>query len=205
LKWRSNDKSTQYLNIKEVIFEVTNWHLKFGGGMKALIPVEMIEQKILMIRGEKVMLDADLAELYGVPVRVLNQAVKRNIDRFPGDFMFQLSKEEDDSLRSQIVTLKKRRGEHRKYLPYVFTEQGVAMLSSVLNSERAVKVNIEIMRAFVSLRQMIASNVELARKLDAMEKKYDAQFKTVFDAIRQLMTPPETKKKKIGFRREKEN
>ncbi len=173
--------------------------------MKALIPVEMIEQKILMIRGEKVMLDADLAELYGVPVRVLNQAVKRNIDRFPGDFMFQLSKEEDDSLRSQIVTLKKRRGEHRKYLPYVFTEQGVAMLSSVLNSERAVKVNIEIMRAFVSLRQMIASNVELARKLDAMEKKYDAQFKTVFDAIRQLMTPPETKKKKIGFRREKEN
>ncbi len=170
--------------------------------MKALIPVEMIEQKILMIRGEKVMLDSDLAELYGVEVKQLKRQVRRNIDRFPADFMIQLSKEEYESLRRHFGTLK--RGEHSKYLPYAFTEQGVAMLSSVLNSERAVKVNIEIMRAFVRLRQMLASNAELARKLDAMEKKYDAQFKTVFDAIRQLMTPPETKKKKIGFRREKE-
>jgi phage regulator Rha-like protein len=203
LKWRSNDKSTQYPNIKEVIFEVTNWHLKFGGEMKALIPVEMIEQKILMIRGEKVMLDSDLAELYGVEVKQLKRQVRRNINRFPADFMIQLSKEEYESLRRHFGTLK--RGEHSKYLPYAFTEQGVAMLSSVLNSERAVKVNIEIMRAFVKLRQMLASNTELARKLDAMEKKYDEQFKVVFDAIRQLMTPPETKKKKIGFRREKEN
>ncbi len=171
--------------------------------MKALIPVEMIEQKILMIRGEKVMLDSDLAELYGVEVKQLKRQVRRNIDRFPADFMIQLSKEEYESLRCHFGTLK--RGEHSKYLPYAFTEQGVAMLSSVLNSERAVKVNIEIMRAFVKLRQMLASNTELARKLDAMEKKYDEQFKVVFDAIRQLMTPLETKKKKIGFRREKEN
>ena len=143
-------------------------------------------------------------ELYCVPVRVLNQAVKRNIDRFPGDFMFQLSREEDDSLRSQIVTLKKGRGQHRKYLPYVFTEQGVAMLSSVLNSERAVKVNIEIMRTFVRLRQMLASNAELARKLASLEKKYDEHFKVVFDAIRELMKPPEPKRSRIGFGRERE-
>jgi hypothetical protein len=186
--------------------------------MKALIPVEIIEKKILLIRGEKVMLDADLAELYEVETFNLNKAVKRNIDRFPKDFMFQLTKEEADSLRFQIGILKPGRqagtqsettmpgrGQHRKYLPYVFTEQGVAMLSSVLNSERAVKVNIEIMRAFVSLRQMLASNAELARKLDALEKKYDHQFKVVFDAIKQLMTPPDHKKKsKIGFRRDKE-
>ena len=172
--------------------------------MKALVPVEIIEKKILLIRGEKVMLDADLAELYCVQARVLNQAVKRNIDRFPGDFMFQLSREEDDSLRSQIVTLKKGRGQHRKYLPYVFTEQGVAMLSSVLNSERAVKVNIEIMRTFVRLRQMLASNAELARKLASLEKKYDEQFKVVFDAIRELMKPPEPKRSRIGFRIERE-
>ena len=132
------------------------------------------------------MLDADLAELYGVSVKRLNEQVRRNIKRFPVDFMFQLTREEHDSLRSQIATLKGRRGEHRKYLPYVFTEQGVAMLSGILNSERAIRVNIEIMRAFVRLRQMLASNAQLARKLDALEKKYDAQFKLVFDAIRQL-------------------
>lgn len=170
--------------------------------MKALIPVEIIEKKILLIRGEKVMLDADLAELYGVEVKQLKRQVRRNIDRFPSDFMIQMSKEEYESLRSHFGTLK--RGEHSKYLPYAFTEQGIAMLSSVLNSDRAVKVNIEIMRAFVRLRQMLASNAELARKLDALEKKYDAQFRVVFDAIRQLMTPPETKKRKIGFRREGE-
>lgn len=148
------------------------------------------------------MIDQDLAKLYGVETRVLNQAVRRNIGRFPDDFMFQLAKEESDSLRSQIVTLKGGRGQHRKYPPYVFTEQGVAMLSSVLNSESAVKVNIEIMRAFVKLRQMLASNADLARKLSALEKKYDAQFKAVFDAIRQLMTPPTPKRRQIGFRKE---
>jgi hypothetical protein len=174
--------------------------------MKALIPVEIIEKKILLIRGEKVMLDADLAELYQVETFNLNKAVKRNIDRFPQDFMFQLTKEEADSLRFQIGMSKTEGRGGRRYLPYAFTEQGVAMLSSVLNSERAVKVNIEIMRAFVRLRQMLASNAELARKLDALEKKYDAQFKVVFDAIRQLMTPPVTRKRKrkrkrkIGFR-----
>lgn len=181
-----------------VIFE------EIGGEMKELIPVEIIEKKILLIRGEKVMLDSDLAELYGVKARVLNQAVKRNIARFPDDFMFQLSKEEHDALRSQFVILKRGRGAHRKYSPYAFTEQGVAMLSSVLNSDRAIKVNIEIMRAFVRLRKLISSNTELARKLDALEKKYDAQFKIVFDAIRQLMIPPEKSKRKIGFKREEE-
>ena len=145
------------------------------------------------------MVDDDLAELYEIPVKVLNQAVKRNRSRFPGDFMFQLTAEESDSLRSHFVTLKTGRGRHRKYLPFAFTEQGVAMLSSVLRSKRAVQVNIEIMRAFVRLRQMLASNARLARKLADLEKKYDAQFKVVFEAIRQLMAPPQPKKRKIGF------
>ena len=167
--------------------------------MKALIPPELIERKIYLIRGQKVMLDNDLAELYGVPVKVLNQSVKRNLKRFPSDFMFQLNEDEHAALRSQFVTLKKGRGQHRKYLSFAFTEQGVAMLSSILNSERAIEVNILIMRAFVKLREMIASNKELAKRLDELENKYDAQFKVVFDAIRQLMTPPEPKKRKIGF------
>jgi hypothetical protein len=171
--------------------------------MKALIPVEIIERKIYLICGHKVMLDSDLAELYEVPTRRLNEQVKRNISRFPSDFMFQLTHDETKNLRSQIATSSFEHG-GRRYLPYVFTEQGVAMLSSVLNSERAIHVNVEIMRAFVRLRQMLASNAELARKLDALENKYDAQFKVVFDAIRQLMTPPEPKKRKIGFRREVE-
>ena len=145
------------------------------------------------------MVDADLAELYEISVKILNQAVKRNRSRFPEDFMFQLTSEESDPLRSHFVTLKTGRGRHRKYLPFAFTEQGVAMLSSVLRSKRAVQVNIEIMRAFVRLRQMLASNSQLATKLADMEKKYDAQFKVVFDAIRQLMTPPQPKKRKIGF------
>jgi len=169
---------------------------------KALIPVEMIEKKILLIRGEKVMLDADLAELYGVEVKHLKRQVRRNIDRFPEDFMIELSKEEYESLRRHFGTLK--RGEHSKYLPYAFTEQGVAMLSSILNSERAVKVNIEIMRAFVRLRQILVSNKDLARKLADMEKKYDEQFRVVFEAIRQLMSPDVPRKGKIGFRREKD-
>jgi hypothetical protein len=169
--------------------------------MKELILVETIEQKIYLVRGHKVMLDRDLAEMYEVPTRRLNEQVKRNISRFPSDFMFQLSSEEADNLRSQFATSSPGHG-GRRYLPYVFTEQGVAMLSSVLNSERAVQVNIAIMRTFVKLRQMLASNADLARKLAAMEKKYDSHFKVVFDAIRQLMTPPEKSKRKIGFQRE---
>jgi ORF6N domain len=143
------------------------------------------------------MLDRDLAELYGVEVKQLKRQVKRNQDRFPADFMFELSREEYNALRSQFGTLK--RGEHSKYLPYAFTEQGVSMLSSVLRSTRAVQVNIEIMRAFVRLRELMATHKDLVRRLNDMEKKYDAQFKVVFDAIRELMTPPEPRKRKIGF------
>ena len=145
------------------------------------------------------MLDSDLAELYEVTTKRLNEQVRRNIKRFPPDFMFQLTPEEFTSLRSQNATLKIGRGQHRKYLPYAFTEQGVAMLSGVLNSERAIDVNVAIMRAFVKLREFAMTHKELSRKLNAMEKKYDAQFKVVFDAIRQLMTPPEPKRRKIGF------
>jgi hypothetical protein len=170
--------------------------------VKDLIVVEMIERKIYLIRGHKVMLDSDLAELYGVETRALIQAVKRNPDRFPSDFMFQLNIQDVVALRSQIVTLKKGRGQHRKYTPYVFTEQGVAMLSSVLKSERAIEVNVAIMRVFVKLREMISTNKDLAKRLDNLEKKYDSHFKVVFDAIRQLMTPPEKPKRKIGFQRE---
>lgn len=217
----------------------------------SLIPSERIEQAILLIRGEKVMLDADLAEMYGVKTQRLVEAVKRNLHRFPDDFMFRLEYEEIRNMRSQLVTScveptdkardfrtlregKNNQGNQedtnlitqsatsslkqlenvrifspgvlallshggRRKLPYVFTEQGVAMLSSVLNSPRAVSVNIEIMRAFVRLRKMIASHAELARKLAAMENKYDAQFKVVFDAIRELMIPPApAKKRKSG-------
>jgi hypothetical protein len=138
--------------------------------------------------------------LYDVETKVLNQAVKRNRGRFPEDFMFQMTEEEIGSLRSQPVTLKPGRGQHRKYLPYVFTEQGVAMLSSVLKSERAVQVNIAIMRAFVQMRQLAASSAELARRIDELEGKYDSQFRTVFDAIRQMMTPVPRDRKPIGFR-----
>ncbi len=171
--------------------------------MKELIPVEVIEKKIYLIRGHKVMLDSDLAELYRVETRTLIQAVKRNINRFPSDFMFQLNYQEVAGLRSQIVTSKPGRG-GRRYLPYVFSEQGVAMLSSVLNSENAIEVNIHIMRAFVKLREMIASHKDLAKRLDDLEKKYDEHFKIVFDAIRELMRPPEKPKQKIGFRRQEE-
>jgi len=167
---------------------------------RAVIPIDRITRAILLIRGQKVMLDEALAALYEVEVKVLNQAVKRNADHFPEDFMFQLTAEETAFLRSQFVTLETGRGRHRKFRPYAFTEQGVAMLSSVLRSKRAVRVNIEIMRAFVRLRQMLSSHADLARKLAALEKKYDAQFKVVFDAIRELMTPPEPPKKpRIGF------
>jgi hypothetical protein len=167
---------------------------------KLLVPAERIEHAILVLRGQKVMLDSELAALYEVPVKALNQAVKRNLDRFPEDFMFQLSQEEATSLRSQSVTSKAGRG-GRRTEPYAFTEQGVAMLSSVLHSPRAVHVNIEIMRAFVRLRQMLQQNAELARKLAALERKYDGQFKMVFEAIRDLMTPAPKEKPRIGFRR----
>ena len=154
---------------------------------------------ILSIRGERVLLDADLATLYGVETKVLIQAVKRHGIRFPEDFMFQLNEQEWLILRSQSVTSKAGRG-GRRYAPYAFTEQGVAMLSSVLGSERAVRVNIEIMRAFVQLRRMMATHADLARKLAQLEKKYDVQFKAVFDAIRDLMQPAVKAKRTIGFR-----
>lgn len=165
---------------------------------KSLVPAERIEGSILFIRGEKVILDTDLAQLYQVSVSVLNQAVSRNLDRFPDDFMFRLSKEEWEALKSQIVISKEGRG-GRRWPPRAFTEQGVAMLSTVLHSKRAVQVNIEIMRTFVRLRQMLASNEELARKLAALERKYDKRFKVVFDTLRELMTPPEPKRRPIGF------
>ena len=164
-----------------------------------LISIEKIENFIYLIRGEKVMLDRDLALLYGVETKTLNRAVKRNLQRFPLDFMFQLTEDEAEILRYQIGTSRLGHG-GRRYLPYVFTEQGVAMLSSVLNSECAIIVNIEIMRAFVSLRQSLASNIEQERRLDELESKYDKQFRIVFDAIRQLMKPQTVKRKPIGFR-----
>ena len=162
----------------------------------SLIAVERIEKAIYLIRGEKVMLDRDLAELYQVETRVLNQAVGRNRERFPTDFAFELTREEIMGI-SQIVTSSNLRFSKRVT---VFTEQGVAMLSSVLRSKRAISVNIEIMRAFVKLRQMLASNTELSRRLDKLEGKYDRQFKVVFDAIRQLMSPAVSEHKQIGFR-----
>ena len=165
-----------------------------------LSPVVNVEGCILSIRGQRVILDSDLAELYGVSTKRLNEQVRRNIGRFPVDFMFQLSPDEATGLRSHFATLDAGRGKYRKYLPYVFTEQGVAMLSSVLNSERAVQVNIAIMRAFVRLRELIATNKDLARHLDDLEKKYDMQFKVVFDAIRQLMAPPQKPRRSIGFK-----
>jgi hypothetical protein len=161
------------------------------------IPPERIERHILLIRGQKVMLSTDLAELYEVAPRVLVQAVKRNRERFPADFMFQLSRAELLNLKSQIVT--SSWGGARRAAPYAFTEQGVAMLSSVLRSPRAVQVNIAIMRAFVKLREILASHHKLAQKLEEMESKYDAQFSAVFDAIRQLMQPPPKPRRRIGF------
>ena len=157
-----------------------------------------------LIRSKKVILSQDLAELYGVQVKVLNQAVKRNIDRFPNDFMFQLTAAEVTFLRSQIVTLETGRGRHSKYLLFAFTEQGVAMLSSVLRSKRAVKVNVEIMRAFARLREILAVNKDLARRIEDLERKFnnhDYQLKAVFDAIREMMKEPkpEKPKRRIGY------
>jgi len=165
---------------------------------ESLLPSERIERWVVLIRGEKVMLDADLAALYGVETKVLTRAVRRNLDRFPADFMFQLTPEEFEHLRRQIGTSSQWGG--RRYPPYAFTEHGVAMLSSVLRSKRAVQVNIEIVRAFTRLRNILSSHKELARKVEELEKKYDSQFKVVFDALRALMEPPIKKKRLVGFR-----
>ena len=176
---------------------------------KTLIPLEGIERRIYLIRGHKVMLSSDLAALYGVEPRALIQAVKRNKERFPGDFMILLTLAEAKSLRSQFVILNEgavsKRGQHLKYAPYAFTEQGVAMLSSVLHSDRAIQVNIAIMRAFVKLREMISAHKELAAKLEELERKvegHDEHIRSLFDAIHRLMEPveePETPKQPIGF------
>jgi hypothetical protein len=170
-----------------------------GEKMENLMPIERIERRILLLRGHKVMLDADLAELYGVQTRALNQAVKRNIERFPKDFMFRLTREEINGI-SQLVTSSPQR-RNLKYFKRVtvFTEHGVSMLSSVLRSHRAIQVNIQIMRTFAKLRAIISTNKDLARRLDELEKKYNAQFKVVFDAIRELMATPRIERRKIGF------
>lgn len=172
------------------------------GAIPSHLRAEDIPRRILTFRDHRVLLDGDLAELYGVPVKRLNEAVRRNKGRFPEDFMFQLTAWENESLRSQIATLKTRRGKHRKYLPYAFTEQGVAMLSSVLNSERAVQVNISIMRAFVALRRAVPSHAALSRRLDELERKHgihDEKLNIVFRAIRELMEPSKTPQRRIGF------
>jgi ATP-dependent Clp protease ATP-binding subunit ClpA len=172
----------------------------------AVVGVEDISRAILVLRGHKVLLDAELAALYGVDTRVLLQAVKRNRERFPADFMIELTAADWAALRSQIVTLKRGRGQHRKYLPYAFTEQGVAMLSSVLKSARAIAVNIQIMRAFVRMRELLISNRELAQKLDQLEARlekklasHDEAIAAILSAIRELMTPTPPKRRGIGF------
>jgi hypothetical protein len=165
-----------------------------------LIPIERIQNSIFLIRGEKVLLGQQLAELYGVPVKVLIQAVKRNPERFPNDFAFQLEQQEFTNLKSQFVT--SSWGGLRRAIPYAFTEQGVAMLSSVLRSKRAVQVNVAIMRAFVSLRRLLATNETLARKLAELERRlegHDQAIKSLFDAIRELMSPPAKPRREIGF------
>lgn len=165
------------------------------------VPVELVERRIYVIRDQKVMLSTDLAELYEVEPRALVQAVKRNINRFPKEFMFQLNQEEFNDLKSQIVI--SNRGGIRRATPYAFTQEGVAMLSSVLSSNRAVQVNIAIMKAFVRMREFATSHEELARRLNEMEKKYDTHFKIVFDALRKLIEPPATPPRKIGFMTDK--
>lgn len=169
---------------------------------KSLTPVSIstIENKILVIRGEKVILDSDLAELYGAKTGRLNEAVNRNIDRFPKDFMFQLTKSEADSLRSQFAILESGRGKHRKYLPKAFTEHGALMAANILKSQRATQTSIQIVRTFILMRQALSLNNDLAKRINDLESKYDKNFKVVFEAIRALMNPPEPKRKPIGFR-----
>jgi len=167
---------------------------------KHLIPIERVAGKILLIRGKKVILARDLAELYGVETKVLNQAVKRNAERFPEDFMFELNQKEFENLRSQFVTSSLVTHGGERYLPMAFTEHGILMLSSVLKSERAILVNIQIVRTFVKLREMLSSHREITEKIEQMEKKYDKHFKIVFDTLRQLLKEEEKPKNKIGFR-----
>ena len=167
--------------------------------VEVTVPIEKITDKIYLLRGHNVMLDRDLAELYNVETKALKQAVRRNLRRFPSDFMFELNKEEFQNLRSQFVTSS---WGGARYVPMAFTEQGVAMISSVLNAERAILVNIEIMRAFTQLRNMLATHGDLKRKIEAMEKKYDDQFRIVFEAITQLIEEDEKPKKKIGYIKE---
>lgn len=157
----------------------------------------VIQRLIIEIRGHRVILDADLASLYGVETKVLNQAIRRNLGRFPSDFMFQLIPQETMRLRSQFVTSNGRGG--RRYRPYVFTEHGTIMAANVLNSPQAVKISVLVVRAFVRLRELLKGHKELARRLDALEQKYDAQFKVVFEAVRELMKPPEPITRRIGF------
>ena len=175
-----------------------------------IVPIERVISKIFLIRGNKVMTDKDLAELYEVETKTLNRAVKRNMDRFPSDFMFQLNQKEFNNLRSnsdtsslryQIGTIKNERGQHRKYLPYVFTEQGVAMLSGVLNSKKAIQVNIQIIRTFTKLRELLSTNKELRIKIENMEKKYDTKLTQVFEILKQLIQQKALPKKQIGFRK----
>lgn len=164
--------------------------------MKSVVAVEVVERKIILIRGRKVIVDVDLAELYGVTTKAFNQAVKRNMDRFPDDFMFQLTADEARAMRSQFVTASRR---NIRYLPNAFTEHGIIMAASVLNSQRAIDASVYIVRAFVKLREMIGTHKELARKLSELEKKYDGQFQIVFEAVRQIIAVEEKTKKKIGF------
>lgn len=166
--------------------------------MSNLIPIDVIEQRIFLIRGEKVMIDRHLAELYGVDTRALNQSVKRNAERFPANFMFQLTEKERDEVITfcdNLLPLK-----FARTLPYAFTEQGVAMLSGILRSKRAIQVNIQIMNTFVQIRRLLADNKALAQRLSELERKYDAQFKVVFDALRKLIAPPDPPQRPIGFR-----
>lgn len=170
--------------------------------VSALVPIEFVERRILLIRGQKVMLDRDLAELYGVETKVLNQTVRRNVERFPADFMFQLTGDEASALRSQSVTLEKGRGEHTKYAPLAFTELGVAMLSSVLRSRQAVQMNILIMRAFVRLREVLTTHKDLSRKIEQIEglqKRQGSMIMAVVDEIKKLKDAPQTPRRRIGF------
>jgi hypothetical protein len=167
------------------------------------IPIELIERRIYLIRGHKVMMDADLAELYQVPTKVLNQAVRRNRDRFPADFMLELTSEEASALRSQFVTLEKGRGRYSKYAPHAFTEHGVAMLSSVLNSKRAVQMNILIIRAFVKLREVLSTHKDLARKMEDLERRqneHGVKIDAVYNVVKKLIAKPEKPMRPIGFR-----
>jgi len=168
---------------------------------------EAVISKICVIRGQKVMIDIDLADLYEIEVKRLKAAVRRNKARFPSDFMFQLTQKDWDSLRTQIASLKNGRGAHPKYLPFVFTEQGVAMLSSILNSPAAIKVNIQIIRVFTKMRALLADNKDILLKLEKMENKfvgYDEQIARIFECLRQLLTPPNPPRPRIGFRRKNE-